>query len=301
MSPLVHPPREGVFYGLSAYLLWGVVPLYFVALKHIPAAGMLAHRILWSLVLLSVLVLITGRGRAMIRLLSDRVSLTYLLVSALLIALNWTTFIYAVSQQEVLQASLGYFINPLVSVLLGFLFLGERMRPGQMLGVVLAVGGVLVMALQQGQLPWIALVLAFSFGLYGLVRKLRPVDPLAGLGVETAMLAPLALLYLLVPSISGAGPFWGTRPGDMLLLPLAGVVTSVPLILFAAAARRLQLSTLGFLQYLAPSINFLLAVLVFREPFGTSQLLGFCFIWAGLLSFSLEGLLTQKRTAEALS
>jgi chloramphenicol-sensitive protein RarD len=289
--------REGLFYGLAAYGFWGLVPLYFKAISQVPPAEVLAHRIVWSVVFLALLVGVGGRWRDLAGCFRSRAVLRTLLASTLLIAVNWFVFIYAVSTGRLIQASLGYFITPLVSVLLGLVFLRERLRPGQWLAVALAATGVVYQAVAAGQLPWIALALAGSFGVYGLLRKTVRVDGLIGLSVETLLLLPAALGFLGYEAARD-GLAWGGGDWTMdLLLALSGVVTTVPLVCFAQAARRLRLSTLGFLQYLSPSLAFLLAVGVFREEFAAGQLVSFGCIWAGLAIYSVDSVLAYNNRA----
>ena len=280
--------RQGVIYGLAAYLCWGFFPVYFKSVHVVPPLEMVAHRICWSLAFL--LLLIAGRGAwgDMRKLLSRPKSLAALTVSTLLIATNWLVFIYAVSAGEVLQSSLGYFINPLVSVLLGFVFLGERLERMQWLSIALATTGVIYLAASYGSVPWISLLLAASFGLYGLIRKALHVEPLVGLTVETLLLAPFALVYLLVLHDKGTGIFLASSARLDLLIPMAGIVTAIPLLLFAAATKRLRLATVGFLQYITPTMHFLLAVLVYGETFTHTHLVSFLFIWCGLALYSFH-------------
>jgi chloramphenicol-sensitive protein RarD len=245
-----------------------------------------AHRIVWSMLFLALLVTVTGRWREIVAALRTPRTIGLLLVTTLLIFANWLVFIYAVERGEVLQSSLGYFITPLVNVLLGVIFLRERLRRWQVVSLVLAMAGVALLTLRFGQLPWVALVLAGTFGLYGLLRKTAAVDALIGLSLETFIAGPLALAYLVSLGASGQGAFPAASLHDNLLLPLAGVVTAVPLLLFAAAARRLKLATMGFMQYITPSIHFLLAVALFGELFTATHLLAFGAIWTGLALYT---------------
>jgi chloramphenicol-sensitive protein RarD len=272
---------SGVLLGLSAYLLWGFMPIYMKALASVPAPQILAHRILWSVVLLAAVVVVARRWTAVAALVRAPRTIAVLAVTATLIAINWLIYIWAVNAGRVLETSLGYFITPLVSVALGVAVLRERLRPAQIGAVALAAAGVAVLAAGQGGLPWVSLSLACSFGLYGLLRKMAPVDPLTGLLAETALLAPIALLYVGVVQAAGTGSFGAARGTDALLI-LAGLVTAAPLLLFAAAGKRLRLSTMGLLQFVAPTIQFLLAVLLYGEPLGVAQIATFACIWAGL-------------------
>ncbi len=289
--------RIGLVYGLGAYLAWGAVPMYFKLLTHVPAMTVLAHRIAWSAVFLALVTILRGSLRELREPLRRPDVMWALAGSTLLIAVNWYTFIYAIEINALLQASLGYFINPLVSVLLGVVFLRERLRPWQLVGVTLAATGVAILTLRQGTVPWIAIVLAVSFGFYGLLRKTMRIGAMAGLTVETWL--------LFAPSVAVIALFWARDPVRVAslglpthgLLALAGVVTALPLLMFAAAARRLRLATMGFMQYIAPTCQLLLAVFLYREPFTPAHGLTFGLIWAALLVYSLESYFDNRRRA----
>jgi chloramphenicol-sensitive protein RarD len=287
----------GVLYGLAAYLWWGLCPIYFKAVAHVPAMEVLAHRIVWSLVLLVIILARRGDLIATWRQARSPRLLATLTASTLLVAVNWFTFIWAVANDRLLEASLGYFINPLVNVLLGLAILRERLRPLQWASIALATAGVAVMALRLGGLPVISLVLAVSFGLYGLLRKTAPIGGVAGLTVETGLLAPVALTALLLWNGRGVLVVGHLDRATDGLLVLSGVVTALPLIWFANAARRLRYATVGFLQYVAPSGQFLLAVLAYREPFSSAKLLAFVLIWIALGLFSLDTALAGRARA----
>lgn len=281
-------PRRGYLLGFAAYGIWGLFPLYFKTLGNIPATEILVHRVLWS-ALCGLLLLQLWRHPGWWReLRAHPRRIAVLAGSSLLIACNWLLYVWAVNNGRMLETSLGYYINPLVNVLLGLLLLGERLRPLQWLAVGLAVLGVLQQLWQLGSLPWISLVLAFSFSVYGLIRKQAPVAALPGLVVETWLLLPPALGWLwLHPGASSAqDTFWSTP--QALWLVAAGPVTLVPLLCFNAAARHLPYATLGFLQYLAPSLVLLLAVFVYGEPLEQGRLLAFVCIWLGLAVYSLD-------------
>lgn len=292
-ADLTAPPptsRRGLVYGLTAHSLWGLFPLYFKAVEVVPALEILVHRIVWSLALLIPLVLIQRQWSEVRRVLRDRGTLGVLLVTTTLIALNWYLFIVAVETDRVIQASLGYFINPLVNIVLGMVFLHERLSRPAAVAVALAVIGVAAQTIMIGSLPVIALVLAFSFGLYGLLRKTARVGSVVGLTIETALLTPFCIGYLIWAHRAGRMSF---ASGDLhldLLLIAAGIITTAPLLLFTAAARLLPLSTMGFLQYVAPSGHFLLAVFAFGEPFTTAHLVTFACIWTALAIFTRDQL-----------
>ncbi|MGZ8360189.1 MAG: EamA family transporter RarD [Allosphingosinicella sp.] len=293
--------RAGLMLGLGAYLLWGVMPLYFKALGHVSATQIVAHRIVWSLVFLAALVTLWRRWPTVRAALGAGRVVATLMVTALLIAINWLTYIYAVVSGHVLEASLGYYLNPLVNVLLGVVLLKERLSRAQLFATVVAAAGVAVLAAGAGSGLWISLTLAASFGLYGFVRKVAPVDSLEGLSIETAILAPISLGWILWLQQGGAGAFGASGFATDLLLVMGGAITAIPLLLFTAAARRLPYSTLGFLQYIAPSLQFLLAVLAFGEPLTTSHILCFGAIWAALAIFTIDGLrgAARRRAAAA--
>jgi chloramphenicol-sensitive protein RarD len=280
--------HSGLLYGLAAYGLWGLMPLYFRLVGQVSPVEVLAHRIVWSVVLLVVILTVWRRWPDLVSILRSGQTVRLLLVSALLVAVNWLVYIYGVWAERVLETSLGYFINPLFSVVLGMVFFRERLRPWQWVALALACLGLGYLMFAVGKLPWIALVLALSFGLYGLVRKLAPVDGLIGLMVETMLLAPAALAGLAIGVTQGTATFGRNEALTDGLLLLSGVVTTIPLLCFGQAARRLRLSTLGFLQFLGPTMQFLIAVLIFHEPFLPALRVSFAFIWAALIVFTVD-------------
>ncbi|MBW2288788.1 MAG: EamA family transporter RarD [Deltaproteobacteria bacterium] len=280
----------GVAYALGAYGIWGFAPMYWRALESIPAAQLLAHRVWWSMVVGVALLLLTRRVGELRVVLRSRRRLLPMLFSALLIGTNWLVFLYAVETDRVLDTSLGYYINPLISVLMGTLLLGEKLRPWQIAAVSLAALGVLWLTLSFGELPWISLVLAFSFALYGLVRKLAPVMPVVGFTLETAILAPLGLAYLLFVRADGSDASADATFGFRLLIVGTGAFTAVPLLCFNSAAKRLKLSTVGLFQYIAPSISFVLAVALYGEPFTRAHTVAFACVWLALAIYSLDSL-----------
>ena len=290
--------NKGILSGIAAYALWGFFPLYFKAIEVVPALQILGHRIVWSLLFVMIVVTLRGELTALRRSITPRTLLVYL-GAGVLLAINWGTYVWAVNAGHVVESSLGYFINPLVSVLLGVVFLGERLRPAQWIPVGLATAGVVYLTLSYGQVPWISLVLAFSFGLYGLVKKMAPLGPLHGLAMETGTIFIPALAYLVYEQVQGTGSFINDGPLMTGLLAFAGIATAIPLLLFATGVRSVPLTTIGLLQYIAPTLQFLIGVLVYGEPFGPERVVGFCIIWLALIVFSAENLLNRRKTLPA--
>lgn len=284
-TPVNPETTKGVLYGLAAYTLWGSFPLYFALFEGIPAWEVLIHRVIWSCLFLAIVISLLTRWPAVIAALKQPKRLGFVLGCAVFIALNWGVYIYAVETRHVLQASLGYFLTPLVNVAMGLLLLGERISRLQVVAVALAAVAILYQFVLLGELPWITLVLAFSFGTYGLLRKKVELDGLSGLFVETLLLLPLGLLTLAWLSSEGLSHFGGTSYSTLLLLS-SGAVTAIPLLAFAGAARRLKLSTVGFLMYINPTIQFLIALFVFHEPLSTAKLVSFGMIWVALGIYS---------------
>lgn len=287
--------NKGVLYAAGAFLCWGILPLYLKSIKAASPMQILGHRIVWSLLMLLLIVAWRKEWAIMRKLIRDRRTMLILFIAACLLAVNWLTYIWAVNSGHVVESSLGYFINPLVSVLLGVIILREKLRPLQWLPVSLATIGVAYLTWRFGGLPWIALVLAFTFGLYGFVKKTAPVEALYGLLVETAILFLPAFGYLLLVETQGTGAFGHGGLLLTILLSLAGPVTTIPLLMFASGARLIPLSTLGLVQFIAPTGQFLLGVLVYHEPFALDKLVGFAFIWVALIIFTIEGYLARKR------
>ena len=276
---------------MAAYTMWGVFPLYFHALAHVSPWVIVCHRIVWSAVFLAVIVTLRSKWLRLLPVLRHPRNLRFLAAGGLLIAFNWLVFIYAVTTDQVLEASLGYFINPLLSVALGMVFLRERLRRWQWVAVTVAAAAVVNLSWRGDRVPWIALTLAASFGLYGLVRKKVDINSLHALLVETTLLLPLALVGLArLPQVSPAGTGAGLTA---ILLAFIGVITAAPLLLFGAAVRRLKLSTVGFLQYVGPTIQFLLATLVFREPLDRAKLASFGLCWLAIAIYVADSLLTH--------
>ncbi|HKL49996.1 MAG TPA: EamA family transporter RarD [Wenzhouxiangellaceae bacterium] len=278
--------RRALFAGLGAYSFWGLVPLYFKLVAFAGADEIIAHRVIWSVGFLALVLAIRNRRDFLKHVAISRKVAAALMLSGALVAVNWLVFVYAVNSDRVLSTSLGYFINPLVSVLLGTLVLRERMYGAQVIAVGLAAAGTIYLTVQVGEPPWLALALAFTFGLYGLVRKVTDVGPMVGLFWETLMMMPLALLWLLWTARHGEMVFGDFGIAQDLLLIGTGLVTVIPLVLFATAARGLPLITVGLMQYLAPSISFCLAVFLFREPFTLHHALAFGAIWSALALYT---------------
>lgn len=290
-DPRQHTLREhraGLAYGVVAYLVWGFFPIYLKAVAAAPALEVLAHRVTWAFLFLLPLCFLTSQSAPVRAALTNRKAMTALVGSTLLIALNWGVYIFSVLNGRIQESSLGYYMNPLVNVLLGVVILGERLETPVRLASALAGLGVISMAVSLGGLPWISVTLALSFALYGLLRKLAPVGAFVGLLIETLLLLPFAAGFLVFLGATDRGVFLRTGGALDFLLLLSGPATAIPLLCFAAAARRLPLSTLGFLQYLSPTIQFLLAVLVYHEPFNTGRLGAFMLIWAAVGVFAVH-------------
>jgi chloramphenicol-sensitive protein RarD len=283
-------------HGIAAYGLWGLAPVFWKLLGGISAVEIIAHRLLWGAIALAAIAGVAGVTPAVRAGLRDRRILAMMAISGVLLVINWGTFVWSVATDHILDASLGYFMIPLLSVALGTLVLRERLRRMQWIAIGAALIGVALLTWQAGHVPWISLVVAFSFGIYGLVRKLARIESLAGSTVETALLVPIAVGYLAILALRGGGQIGHASTTTQLLLGSTGVITAAPLLLFNSAARRLPLSTLGFLQYLGPTCQLLLAILVYREPFAHERLVAYGFVWAGLAIFSVD-LVRQSRPA----
>jgi len=278
----------GLVNAVSAYLIWGLSPIYFKALKTVPAFEILMHRMVWSFLFLLPFLFFNGRWNEFIGVFRHGKRLGALLITTLLVGFNWFLFIWAINHDHVLQTSLGYYINPLVNVLLGVIILGERLRPAQLVAVALAAVAVLNLVVSFGEIPWVSLGLALSFSCYGLIRKVVPVSSIVGLSVETFLLMMPAIGYLLNAHRGGSGAFLRVGISTDLLLISAALVTAVPLILFTRGARRLHFSTIGFFQYIAPTCTFLLAVFLWKEPLESARLWTFVMIWAALVIYSFD-------------
>lgn len=281
---------QGMLYALTAFFIWGVAPLYFKHIGFVPAGEIVTHRIIWSCVFLILLVWWTKSGRAVLAVFRHPRYLALLTLTAVLIAANWLLFIWAINHDHMLESSLGYFINPLLNILLGMLFLGERLRQWQWFAVALAVSGVVLQIVTLGVFPWIALALAGSFAVYGLLRKKMAVDSLTGLLVETLVLTPVAAWYLFLYADSATSQLSQNTLTLNLWLIAAGIITTVPLLCFTAGAKRLRLSTIGFFQYIGPSLMFIFAITLYHEPIVWQKWLTFALIWSALVVFSWDAL-----------
>ena len=285
----------GVLYAVSAFTIWGFSPIYWKVLANVPAVEIIAHRVVWSFIFLLPLILLQKRWREFTQAITAARTLLILLSSAILVTANWLIYIWAVNNDHLLQASLGYYINPLVNVILGMIFLKERLRIPQIIAVLLAATGVIYLTIDYGQFPWISLLLAMSFGLYGLIRKMAPVSSLVGLAVETLLLTVPSLIYLIYLENIGTGVFLHGSGKIDIFLVCSALVTAVPLLFFALGARRILLSSLGLIQYIGPSGMFLLAILVYNEPFSMPQLWTFIFIWSALIIYSVDSVMYFRK------
>lgn len=282
--------RKGIFFAGIAYFVWGLFPIYFKALHAVPPIEILMHRMVWSLAFLSIVLFFRKQWGWLRESIADPKVIIGFIASALLLSSNWFIYIWAINDGRIVDASLGYFMTPLVNVLLGFILLKERLRPPQWLAVALAACGVVWLTWQTGHPPWVGLALAATFGVYGLLRKIAPLGPLEGLSLETLILFPVAFGYLAWLTIHDHNTFLNSPTLTQLILAAAGPITAIPLLLFAAGARRIPMATLGLLQYIAPTIQFFLGVYLYGEVFDGARLIGFSLIWTALVIYSAEGL-----------
>lgn len=299
MQPQRSSYKKGLLFAVSAYFIWGIFPLYWKMLDKIPATQILAHRIVWSFVFLAIVVFIS-RNQNFRQYLKNKKIMLLLTVSAILISANWGIYIYAVNNKQIVEASLGYYINPMVNIALGMIFLKERLNRIQTLAVLFALSGLVYLTIEVGRLPVISLFLAITFGLYALVRKKANLQSMPGLLIETMVLAPVAIIYLWMTEQSGSGAFMHQSTLTNLLLILAGPVTAIPLFLFGIAAPKIPLSTMGFIQYFSPTIQLLIGVLVFKETFTHANFISFVLVWLGLALYSYS-LLRQFRKRKIVS
>jgi chloramphenicol-sensitive protein RarD len=294
--------RRGLLLGLAAWIMWGFFPLYWPLLEPAGAVEILAHRIVWSLIIMAGIALALRRGARLRATLADRRTRTLLTLAAVLITINWGTYIWGVNNHHVVETSLGYFINPLVSVLLGVLVLGEQLRALQWVALGIATAAVLALTVEYGRPPWVALILAFSFGSYGLAKKKANAGAVESLVVETLVVSPVALGYVIFLMATGASTFGNQGAGHVALIIGTGLITVLPLLCFGGAATRIPLSTLGLMQYLTPTVQFILGLVVFGEPMPLMRWFGFGLIWLALVLFTFETLRNRQRvrsTADA--
>ncbi len=287
--------RRGLLLGASAYTLWGVFPLYWTVLEPAGAVELLAHRIVWSVLTMVLVLVLWRRVDAFRALLRDRRKVLLLAAAAVVITINWGGYIWGVNNDRVVETSLGYFINPLVTVLMGVLVLGERLRRLQWVAMGVALVAVVLLAVDYGRPPWVALVLAFSFGTYGLLKKQAAVEAVESITLETLVMAPVALAYVAFLAETGRSNFGSHGLGHALLITTTGIITAVPLMLFGAAAIRVSMVSLGLLQYLAPTIQFVLGLVVFHEDMPASRWIGFSLVWVALVVFTVEALNHRRR------
>lgn len=292
--------NKGILSGIGAYALWGFFPIYWKYLHDVPALQVIGHRIGWSFLLLMLVILVSGQWNEFRSSVSQPKVIGIYTIAGVLLSINWLVYVWGVNAGFIVETSLGYFINPLLSVLLGVIFLRERLRPAQWIPVAIAAIGVIYLTAVYGRLPWIALSLAFSFGFYGLVKKLAPLGSLHGLTLETGIVFPAALIYLLIVEASGTGAFLHDSTLIDLFLVGAGVVTTIPLLMFASAAREIPLTLIGLLQYIAPTLQFLIGVFIYKEPFDRSHFIGFGIVWVALVIFWVENYLSRRVPVEPI-
>ena len=280
--------NKGILYGIGAYMLWGFFPIYWKFLHDVPALQVIGHRIGWSFVLLLAYVALSGQWQRFRASAMNWRTVGIYSIAAVLLSFNWLIYVWGVNAGFIVETSLGYFINPLLSVLLGVIFLRERLRPMQWIPVGIAAIGVAYLTFVYGRLPWIALSLAFTFGFYGFVKKLSPLGSLHGLTLETGIVFPVSVLYLAIIGFNGSGAFLQTGAYVDLFLIGAGIVTTIPLLMFASAAKQIPLTIVGLLQYIAPTIQFLIGVFIYKEPFDQAHFIGFAIVWLALIIFAVE-------------
>ena len=278
----------GFIYGIAAYILWGFLPLYWKLLNKIPATEILAHRILWSFVFLWTILYFSGNLQKYKEVFKDRLNIVRISCATIFITINWGTYIWAVNSNHIVEASMGYYINPLIVIVLGVVVLKEKLNTWQRVSLIMATIGVCIITISYGQIPWISLILALSFGLYGLMKKMIPVASTVGLALETALLMPFTLIYIIFRQVSGVGALGNVSTVTTFILIGTGIATALPLLWFAKGTRRIPLSSMGFLQYIAPTISLALGVFVFKEHFTKTHIVSFGFIWGGLIIYSIS-------------
>lgn len=292
--------KQGVLFALAAYTFWGIAPIYFKLVKQVPPFEILAHRIIWAFVLVLILIIAMRRMDRILPIVRSPKLIIRLTIATFLLGGNWFLFIWAINTDHLLDASLGYYINPLLNVAIGMAFFGEKMRRLQLVAIALAVTGVAIQVITFGAVPWVALALASSFATYGAIRKRLPVDSISGLWLETAILTPIMLSYLVFFADSSASDLTANAWQLNALLVAAGLVTTIPLLCFTAAAQRIRYSTLGFFQYIAPSLMFLLAVLAYGEPLEESKLITFVIIWSALALYTIDSVIQRQRNRRTI-
>ncbi|HNA89489.1 MAG TPA: EamA family transporter RarD [Anaerolineales bacterium] len=292
--------NKGIVSGIAAYAMWGFFPIYWKLLHDVPAVQLLGHRISWSFLLLVMYILVTSQWKDFRASAFKPNVLGIYAVAGVLLSLNWLIYVWGVNAGYIVETSLGYFINPLLSVLLGVFFLREKLRPMQWVPVVLATIGVIYLTITYGRLPWIALSLAVTFGLYGFVKKLSPLGSVFGLTLETGIVFPIALIYLSFVQVNGTGAFLHDGPMVDFLLIGGGIVTTIPLIMFATAAKQIPLNMIGVLQYFAPTIQFLIGVFLYKEPFDSTRFIGFGIVWLALIVFWVENFIAHRTPVEPI-
>ncbi|RPI05384.1 MAG: EamA family transporter RarD [Ignavibacteriae bacterium] len=293
--------NKGVWYAIGAYVSWGILPVYWKWLHHVPAVQLLSHRIVWSFFALLIVIVVSLRWKDFQSVIRNPRILRIYLAAAVLIGINWLTYVWAVNSGHIIECSLGYYINPLFSVLIGVIFLHEHMRPRQWIPMGLAAVGVIYLSAVYGSLPWIALTLALSFGFYGLVKKIAPLGSLYGLTLETGILILPAICFLLYSDAAGSGAFLHRDPLSDILLIGAGIVTTIPLLMFASAAQRIPLSLVGILQYISPTIGLFIGIFLYQEPFTLLHMAGYGMVWAALVLYGLEGYIAHRAEIEAVN
>jgi len=291
--------NKGLLFAIGAYVLWGLFPIYWKLLHTVSSQEIVAHRIIWSLFFMLILLTATKNIKPFFRQLKNKKILLVYSLAGTLLGINWLTYVWGVNAGFIVETSLGYFINPLVSVLLGVIFLKERLNRQQWIAIAVAFAGVLYLTIQYGALPWIALTLAFSFGTYGLIKKTAPLNAMDGLTMETLFLFAPALIYILFVQSNGTGSFGTLSWQTTLLLVLTGIITAVPLLFFAAAARRIPLSTVGIMQYIAPTLQFSIGVWLYHESFTQTRLIGFSMIWSALIIYTIDSINTRRHRTRA--
>jgi chloramphenicol-sensitive protein RarD len=292
--------NKGILYGIGAYILWGFFPIYWKFLRDVPALQVIGHRIAWSFILLALYVVITKQWNEFRLVAFTWKTIGIYAIASVLLSFNWLIYVWGVNAGFIVETSLGYFINPLLSVLLGVIILRERLRPMQWVPVGLAALGVIYLTVVYGRPPWIALSLAFSFGFYGFVKKLSPLGSLYGLTLETAIVFPVALIYIMFVGLTGSGAFLESGIKIDLFLIGAGVVTTIPLLMFASAAKQIPLTVVGLLQYIAPTLQFLIGVFVYKEPFSFTSFIGFGIVWLALIIFAVENYLANRASVQPI-